>query len=164
MDEREELRLQARLLVRPALASVVDLVVSRLDERGLLPGAPPFPAPAGPTCSDWAEAVRAVQTAGPPGVAAPDVHACLLAQAKWHAARGGPVLLVPLVARHLPEVARGDHEGIAARLSAPPADGRRRGLPPHPAAAVGARDRAEHARAWSRPPTSSCSAAATAWT
>ena len=72
------------------------------------------------TSTDWAEAVRAVQAAGPPGVATPDVHACLLAQARWHASRGGPALLVPVVADHLAEVARGDHGVIADRLGADP--------------------------------------------
>jgi RNA polymerase sigma-54 factor len=118
VDEREELRLQARLLVRPALASVVDLVVSQLDTRGLLPGPAPRSASSSWTSADWAEAVRAVRAAGPPGVAAPDVHACLLAQAQWHASRGGPALLVPVVAGYLREVAGGEHDGIAAALDA----------------------------------------------
>jgi RNA polymerase sigma-54 factor len=122
MDEREELRLQARLLVRPALAPVVDLVVSHLDERGLLPAAATARPGSEGTSTGWPEAVRAVQAAGPPGVAAPDVHACLLAQARWHAARGGPALLVPVVADHLAEVARGDHTSIASRLAADPGD------------------------------------------
>jgi RNA polymerase sigma-54 factor len=65
----------------------------------------------------WADAVRAVQIAGPPGVATPDVSACLLAQARWHASRGGPALLVPVVAGYLAEVARGEHGAIAAALN-----------------------------------------------
>ena len=133
VDEREELRLQARLLVRPTIASVVDLVVSHLDERGLLPGPPPVHATSGSTSTDWFEAVRAVQAAGPPGVATPDSHACLLAQARWHAARGGPALLVPVVAGHLPEVARGIMRG-SPRGFPPP---RRRWTPPWPSCAPG---------------------------
>ena len=118
VDEREELRLQARLLVRPALAPVVDLVVARLDERGLL--RPPLPPAAGTHCTgdQWAEAVRAVRAVGPPGIAAPDVRACLLAQARWHAAQGGPALLVPIVEEHLARVAGGEHAAIAAALAA----------------------------------------------
>jgi RNA polymerase sigma-54 factor len=106
-DEREELRLQARLLVRPAPAPLVDVVVSQLDDRGPLPARRPPSAGSSWTGTDWADAVRAVRAAGPPGVAAADVHACLLAQARWHASRGGRALLVPLVADHLPEVAQG---------------------------------------------------------
>jgi RNA polymerase sigma-54 factor len=117
VDEREELQRQARLLVRPALAPVVDLVVAQLDERGLLRGPAPF---VGTRCTvdHWAEAVRAVRAVGPPGIAAPDVRACLLAQARWHAARGGPALLVPIVEEHLPRVATGEHAAIAAALAA----------------------------------------------
>ena len=118
VDEWEELRLQARLLVRPALAPAVEEVVAFLDERGLLPGPAPPAAAAGWTPAEWTEAVRAVQAAGPPGVAAPDVPACLLAQARWHAARGGPALLVPVVAGQLALVARGEHTAIAAALGA----------------------------------------------
>ena len=55
---------------------------------------------------------------GPPGVAAPDVQTCLLAQARWHAAHGGPALLVPIVGGHLAEVATGEHAAIAAALTA----------------------------------------------
>jgi len=116
--EREELSVQARLLVRPALGAAVDLVVSLLDERGLLPGPAPNPAASRWASDQWAEAVRAVQTAGPPGVATPDVTACLLAQARWHASHGGPALLVPVVAGYLTEVARCEHGKIAAALAA----------------------------------------------
>ncbi|MGH3365854.1 MAG: hypothetical protein ACRDOY_01470 [Nocardioidaceae bacterium] len=122
VDEREELRLGARLLVRPALASAVDFVVALLDERGLLPESAPIIAGARWTSDQWAEAVRAVQAAGPPGVAAPDVSACLLAQARWHASRGGPALLVSVVAGHLARVAQGEHSAIAAALDASIAD------------------------------------------
>ncbi|WP_166503469.1 hypothetical protein [Modestobacter italicus] len=115
-DEIEELRREARLMVRPALAPMVDLVVAQLDERGLLPG-PSSSVEAGARASDeWAEAVRAVRAAGPPGVAAPDVRSCLLDQARWHASNGGPALLVPIVAGHLGRVAVGDHAEIAGDL------------------------------------------------
>jgi RNA polymerase sigma-54 factor len=116
MNEREELRVQARLLVRPAVAPLVDLVVAQLDGRGLLSA--PSTAQAACTAGQWAEAVLAVQAAGPPGIAAPDVRSCLLAQAEWHASRGGPALLVPIVDRHLGRVAAGEHAAIAAALDA----------------------------------------------
>jgi DNA-directed RNA polymerase specialized sigma54-like protein len=75
-DEREELRREARLLVRPALAPTVDLVVAQLDERGLLPGPSSSVEACARTSDQWAEAVRAVRTAGPPGVAALGVGGC----------------------------------------------------------------------------------------
>jgi RNA polymerase sigma-54 factor len=118
VNEREELRLQARLLVRSTLAPVVDSVVAYLDERGLLRSPASSGAETRWTVDQWAEAVRAVRAVGPPGVAAPDVQACLLAQARWHAAHGGPAFLVPIVEGHLAEVATGEHATIAATLTA----------------------------------------------
>lgn len=118
VDEREELRQQARLLVRSTLAPVVDLVVAHLDERGLLRPPAPSVAEAHCTVDQWAEAVRAVRAVGPPGIAASDVRACLLAQARWHAAHDGPALLVPIVEGHLARVATGEHAAIAAALAA----------------------------------------------
>ena len=118
VDEREQLRLDARLQVRPALAPTVDLVVAQLDERGLLAEASSSFEVAARTSDQWAEAVRAVRAVGPPGVAAPDVRTCLLAQARWHASHGGPALLVPIVTGHLDRVAAGEHTAIAAALAA----------------------------------------------
>jgi RNA polymerase sigma-54 factor len=118
VDQREELRRQARLLVRSALAPVVDLVVAHLDERGLLRPPTPSVTETHYTPDQWAEAVRAVRAVGPPGIAASEIRECLLAQARWHAAHGGPALLVPIVERHLDRVATGEHAAIAAALAA----------------------------------------------
>ncbi|HLZ36602.1 MAG TPA: hypothetical protein VKP64_02335 [Mycobacteriales bacterium] len=113
VDAREELRLEARTLVPSRLARVVDLVVASLDERGLLPDAAAVRVAAGSGGDELREAVGAVRAAGPPGVAAPDAVTSLLEQARWHAAHGGPALLVRLVAEHLSDVAAGDFHAIA---------------------------------------------------
>ena len=135
VDEREELTLQARLLVRPALASVVDLVVSHLDERGLLPapaasapvreGPPPTgPKPYGPS-NRW------TTRGGSPG--RPRLPA---GPGRWHASRGGPDSLVPVVADTWAR-SRGGIMRRSPRGSKPTRRrGRRRGVPPRPAAAV----------------------------
>ncbi len=114
-DERDEVRLVARQLAPRGCERAVDVVMAGLDARGLLPGGLAELTPQGCAPAQLAAGLRAVQEAGPPGTAAPDAAAALLAQARWHAAHGGPPLLVPLLGDHLAAFAT-DRAAAAAAL------------------------------------------------
>ena len=129
-SDLERLRADARTLLpiggSPEVERAVDAVIASLDDRGLLAAADDDLASLadaiGVDARAMTTAIDAIRTAGPPGIAAPSATACLLAQAEWHAARGAPAALVGVVARHLPDVAAGDHRAIAGVLGCPIAD------------------------------------------
>ena len=115
----ETLRTDARAAVPTRLGGAVNAVVDHLDPRGLLDaGVDEIAEAAGRSPAEIAVALAAVREAGPPGVATRDARDCLAAQARWHAAHGGPGILLDLV-EHLDRVAEGAHEEIADALAVP---------------------------------------------
>ncbi len=120
-DARDAVRQQARHLVPRGCEAAVDFVIDCLDDRGLLPGGIDALVGAGPRRDAVTAALRAVMEAGPPGTATRGLQECLVAQAKWHSARGGPPLLVPLVREHLSAIGV-DHAAAAAALGVSTSD------------------------------------------
>lgn len=117
VDARDQVLQEARALVPAGHEGDVDLVMALLDGRGLLPaGVAGIGGPQGERLRVALDAVRAV---APPGTAEPDLRACLLAQARWHAEHGGPALLVTLVRDHLEDL--GDDD-LAGRLGVTPTE------------------------------------------
>lgn len=117
LDARAQVLQDARALVPAGHEGDVELVMALLDERGLLPGG--IEAVGGHPDERLRVALDAVRAVAPPGTGEPDLLACLLAQARWHAEHGGPALLVTLVQDHLQDL--GD-DGLAGRLGVTPAE------------------------------------------
>lgn len=97
------------------------LVVGSLDERGLLDETPQSLARAAGVERRRVEAVlAALRELGPPGIAARDPRACLLAQLDALPRGEAPPLARPIVADHLDDLAAGRLRAIARALGAAP--------------------------------------------
>ncbi|HMQ30292.1 MAG TPA: hypothetical protein PKD53_06160 [Chloroflexaceae bacterium] len=97
------------------------LVVGSLDERGLLEEAPQSLARAAGVARGRIEAVlAALRELGPPGIAARDPRACLLAQLDAMPRGEAPPLARSIVAAHLDDLAAGRQRAIARALGAAP--------------------------------------------
>lgn len=97
------------------------LVVGSLDERGFLAEAPASLARlAGVERQRVNVVLAALRAVGPPGIAARDPRACLLAQLDALPRGEAPPLARPIVADHLDDLAAGRQRAIARALGAAP--------------------------------------------
>lgn len=103
---------------------LVSYLVAELDDRGLLGrDSGELAAGLGVDPARLVRALDAVRAAGPPGIGAVDIPDCLLRQLEPFEAQGlAPVLLRPMIAGHLDDLAGGRIGRIAAALGAGEAD------------------------------------------
>lgn len=115
------LEAEAGLVIRSDARSALPVVIASLTERGLLEESPTELAERHRLSPDAVvEAVRALRAVGPPGLAAPDVTALLVAQAEALVPLGrAPVWFPTFVRDHLWQAAQGDVEPATLALALP---------------------------------------------
>ena len=144
LSARSELLVEALAAAPRAARRAVEAVIASLDQHGLLTRTSPdeIRVVARCTAHELEQALRAVREVGPAGVACFDARGCLLAQIdelSHESARPGEwVLARRVVDRHLPALAAGEVEAMAAALPVEVADVQlagdliRRRLTPYP--------------------------------